>query len=313
MADLSDRRVIVVHPHGFCSGVARAVAAAEALLASGRRPLYGLHEIVHNGHVTGRLAAAGLQFVDRLDDVPSGATVLFSAHGVTPQVRAAAQARGLRVVDATCPFVAKVHREVQRFAAAGCTVICIGHRAHAEVVGIAGEAPGRVQVVESEEEARTVTVADPARVAVVTQTTLNPETADAIREVLRARFPSLQHPARADVCYATRNRQQAVRALAAQADLVLVLGSANSSNTRRLAETACAAGGRASLVGTTAELAALPLAEVRVAGIASGASTPESFLEEVLAELAARGFSRIEHLHVVAENSRLFQPPPFPD
>ena len=309
---MSSKRILVVHPHGFCSGVTRAVAAAETALDRCGAPIYGLHAIVHNAQVTSRLAARGLRFVERLADVPPGAVVLLSAHGVAPAILAEARARRLRVIDATCPFVAKVHREVLRFAAEGFTVICIGHRTHAEVMGIAGEAPDHVLVVETEAEARQAQPPDPGRVAVVSQTTLSPETADNIREVLRARFPLLRQPAREDVCYATRNRQQAVRMLAAQAELVLVLGSANSSNTIRLLETARQAGARAQLVDACADLADVPVEHVNTLGIASGASTPESFLEEALAMLATRGFTSVEHLHAVTEHTRTFLMPEMP-
>lgn len=310
---MSAKRIIVAHPHGFCSGVARAVATAEAALARCDGPIYGLHEIVHNAQVTGWLAARGMRFVESMTDVPSGAVVLLSAHGVAPNVRAEARARRLRVIDATCPFVAKVHLEVLRFVADGCTVICIGHRTHAEVKGIAGEAPDHVLVVETEEEARVAQPPDHEKVAVVSQTTLTPETADAIREVLRARFPRLRQPTREDVCYATRNRQQAVRTLAAQVEQVLVLGSPESSNTRRMVETVRHIGGQAHLIGTRADLAAVPLEQVHVLGVASGASTPESFFEEVLADLAARGFTTPEHLYAVAEHTWTFRLPPIPD
>lgn len=309
---MPSKHILVVHPHGFCSGVTRAVAAAEAALDQCGAPVYCLHEIVHNTQVTNRLAARGLRFVERLTDIPPGAMALLSAHGVAPAIMAEARARQLRVINATCPFVAKVHQEVLRFVAEGCTVICIGHRTHAEVMGIAGEAPDHVLVVETAEEARQAQPPDPGRVAVVSQTTLRPETADSIRAVLRARFPQLRQPAREDVCYATRNRQQAVRMLAAQAELVLVLGSANSSNTIRLLETARQAGARAHLVGACDDLANLPLERVHVLGIASGASTPESFLEEALSILATRGFTIVEHLHAVPEHTRSFQLPEMP-
>ena len=306
------KRILVVHPHGFCSGVTRAVAAAEAALTTCRAPIYCLHEIVHNLQVTSRLAAGGMRFVERLADIPPGAVVLLSAHGVAPAERAEAHARGLQVIDATCPFVAKVHLEVRRFAADGCTVFCIGHATHAEVMGIAGEAPGHVVVVETEAEARQAQPPDPGRVAMVTQTTLSPEITDSIRAELRTRFPQLRQPAREDICYATRNRQQAVRVLAAQAKLLLVLGSANSSNTLRLVETARQAGARAHLVGTLADLAAVPVEQTDVLGITSGASTPESFLEEALATLVPRGFTRVEHLHAVPEHTRAFRLPEMP-
>ena len=312
-APLSTKRILVAHPHGFCSGVARAVATAEAALARYGGPISGLHEIVHNEQVTGRLAARGMRFVEQLADVPPGAVVLLSAHGVAPCVLAEARARQLRVVDATCPYVAKVHQEVLRFVADGCTVICVGHRNHVEVRGIVGEAPEHVLVVESVGEAQAVLPPDPERVAAVSQTTLTAETADLIREVLRKRFPRLRQPARADVCYATRNRQQAVRTLAAAVELVLVLGSAQSSNTRRLIETVEQAGGQARLVGSLADLAAVPVEPIQVLGIASGASTPEFFFAEILAGLAARGFSAVEHLHAVTEHPRTLRLPPLPE
>lgn len=306
------KRVIVVHPHGFCSGVARAVAAAEAALARCDGPIYGLHEIVHNAQVTRGLAARGLRFVERLADVPPGAVVLLSAHGVAPAVRAEACARRLQVIDATCPFVDKVHREVRQFVADGCTVFCVGHAAHAEVIGIVGEAPEYVQVVETEAEAQQVQPAASEKVAMVAQTTLNPERTDIIRDALRARFPQLRQPPREDVCYATRNRQLAVRMLSAQTELVLVLGSENSSNSLRLVETVQQAGGRAQLICSCADLAALPLTSIHVLGITSGASTPESFLQEVLSDLTARGFPPPEQLYAVAEHTRIFCLPAMP-
>ena len=310
---MSDKHIIVAHPHGFCSGVARAVAAAEAALARGGGPIYGLHEIVHNAHVTGRLAAQGLRFVQQLQDVPPGSVVLLSAHGVAPAVLAEARARNLQVIDATCPFVAKVHQEVLRFVADGCTVICIGHRTHAEVRGIAGEAPEHVLVVESAEEARQVQPADPDRVAVVSQTTLSPETADAIREVLRERFPQLRQPAREDVCYATRNRQQAVRMLAQRCDRVVVLGSANSSNSQRLAETARAAGTEAVLVSEPEQLDGIAWHTAWAVGVTSGASTPESFLDEAVRILRERyGYPEPEWLTAVDEDSPVFTLPALP-
>ena len=306
---MEERRVIVVHPHGFCAGVARALAAAEAALARFPRPIYGLHELVHNEHVVADLEARGVRFVATVEEAPPGATLLFSAHGVAPAVRLAAAARRLRVVDATCPYVAKVHDEVRRFAAGGGIVFCIGHHGHAEVEGVAGEAPGRVIVVATPEEARQAQPADPARVAVVTQTTLRPERADDVRAVLRERFPGLREPVRADICHATRDRQEAARALAAAADLVLVLGSETSSNSRRLVETVARAGGRARLIGTRTALAGVPLAQTRTLGITSGASTPESFLLDVLADLRLLGFTAVEHLHAVPEPPRAFPPP----
>jgi 4-hydroxy-3-methylbut-2-enyl diphosphate reductase len=297
---MEGRRVIVAQPHGFCSGVARALALAEEALGRRGDPLFCLHEIVHNEQVIRRLANRGMRFVDRIEEIPNGATVLFPAHGIAPAVRAATQARGLSAVDATCPYVARLHDEVKRFASRGLTVVCIGHRGHDEVIGVVGEAPDRTIVVENEREARAVAVPDPARVAAVTQTTFRPETAAGILAVLKARFPLLRQPAATNVCHATRNRQEAVRRLAGQAERVLVLGSANSSNSLRLVETARAAGAQACLVSERSGVPAADLADVQVVGLTSGASTPESFLEEVLADLRAMGFTTVETLSATA-------------
>jgi 4-hydroxy-3-methylbut-2-enyl diphosphate reductase len=307
------KRLLVTYPHGFCSGVTRAVAAAEAAVSRYASPVYGLHEIVHNAQVIAALGARGLHVVERLDDIPTGAVVLFSAHGVSPAIREESCRRQLRIIDATCPFVAKVHREVLQFVAEDCDVVCIGHRTHAEVIGIVGEAPDHVLVVENESEAWQVHPADPNRVGVVSQTTLTPELTDGVLAILRTRFPHLRHPLHHDICYATRNRQQAVRVLAAQVELLLVLGSPNSSNSRRLVETARQAGCPAQLIGTGTELAGVPLENIQILGIASGASTPESFLQELLTALARRGFPTVEPLYAVPENTHAFRLPPMPE
>lgn len=309
------KRLTVVHPHGFCSGVARAVRAAEAALerVRGGEPVYCLHEIVHNRQVVSRLTALGLTFVDDVGDVPEGALLLFSAHGVAPAVRHQAEARRLRVIDATCPFVSKVHAEVRRFAAAGVTVVCIGHRRHAEVVGVAGEAPEHVRVVESADEAEALALAPDSPVAVVTQTTLGEEQVESVMAVLRRRFPDLRVPPSTDICYATRNRQRAVRLLAQRCDRVVVLGSENSSNTQRLAEAARAAGSEAALVSDVSQLADASWRDAAAVGVTSGASTPESFLEEAVAVLRARhGFPAPEDFMAVEENSLVFALPAMP-
>lgn len=305
------KRLIVVEPHGFCSGVARAVQTAEALLA--RFPgetVYGLNEIVHNQQVVARLTGLGMRFVRSIDEVPEGARLLFSAHGVAPDVVARAAARLLRAIDATCPFVSKVHAEVRRFAAQGACVVCIGHRRHEEMIGVAGEAPERVRIVENAAEAEALTVPPDVPVAVVTQTTLGGEQVDAVMAVLCRRFPELRLPVATDVCYATRNRQQAVRVLAGCCARVLVLGSANSSNSQRLVETACAAGAEADLVSTMEQLDGLGLAGSCQVGLTSGASTPESFLDAVVARLRERyGFPAPERLAAVEEDSLVFKLP----
>ncbi len=308
------KRLIVVRPHGFCSGVARAVETAEVVLARFRgETVYCLNEIVHNRQVVSRLVGLGMVFVDRIEAVPEGALLLFSAHGVAPSVWQAARARGLRVIDATCPFVTKVHAEVRRFASQGAAVICIGHRRHEEVVGVAGEAPGHVRIVESAQEAEALALPEGAPVAVVTQTTLGEVQVEAVMAVLRRRFPALRLPASTDVCYATRNRQQAVAALAQVCGRVVVLGSANSSNSQRLVETARAAGAEAVLVSELAQLDGLAWESAGTVGVASGASTPESFLDAAVGVLQEKyGFPATEVMVAVAEDSHVFRLPALP-
>lgn len=308
------KRLIVVRPHGFCSGVARAVETAEAVLARYRgETVYCLNEIVHNRQVVSRLSSLGMVFVGDAAAVPVGALLLFSAHGVSPAVVRLAQARGLRLIDATCPFVTKVHAEVRRFAARGACVVCIGHRHHEEVAGVAGEAPEHVRIVENAEEAEALKVPDGVPVAVVTQTTLGAAQVDAVLAVLRRRFPGLMMPSSTDVCYATRNRQQAVDRLARACRRVLVLGSPNSSNSQRLTETARAAGAEAMLISEPAQLAALDWRDVETLGLTSGASTPESFLDETVTLLQARyGFPEPDVLTAVEEDSHVFKKPALP-
>ncbi|MBP5321326.1 MAG: 4-hydroxy-3-methylbut-2-enyl diphosphate reductase [Kiritimatiellae bacterium] len=305
------KRLVVVKPHGFCSGVVRAVETARMVLVRHRgERIYCLHEIVHNEHVVDELSRAGMVFVKRVDEVPEGAILLFSAHGVAPEVRRAAEARRLRVVDATCPFVAKVHASVRRFASQGIPVICIGHRNHDEVVGVAGEAPDAVQIVEREADAETVAVPANGKVAVVTQTTLGAEQVDRVVAVLRRRFPDLDVPEGTDVCYATRNRQRAVLELARRCGRVLVLGSANSSNSQRLVETARTAGTEAHLIRVCGDLATLDWSGCETVGITSGASTPEPFLSDVKRYLQEReGFPEAEELVVAVEDPHLFRLP----
>ncbi len=306
------RRLVIAYPHGFCSGVARAVTAAETLLErfSGET-IYCLNQIVHNRQVVERLAGLGMMFVSCVEDVPVGSRLLFSAHGVSPDVVRRAAARGLRVIDATCPFVTKVHAEVRRFAAEGAKIICIGHRRHEEVIGVAGEAPEHVEVVENAAEAEALKVPNGVPVAVVTQTTLGEAQVESVMSVLLRRFPELRLPDSTDVCYATRNRQQAVCELARVCGRVLVLGSANSSNSLRLVETALAAGAaEAELVSDLARLDALRWNDRQAVGITSGASTPESFLNEAVAILCSRhNFAEPERLEVVKEQAHMFRLP----
>lgn len=308
------KRLIVVSPHGFCSGVARAVETAEAVLARFRgETVYCLNEIVHNRQVVTRLSELGMVFVSRLDEVPPGALLLFSAHGVGPLAWQDARDRGARVINATCPFVTKVHAEVKRFVSQGAAVVCVGHRHHEEVVGVAGEAPEHVWIVESPQEAESLALPENVPVAVVTQTTLGEAQVESVMEVLRRRFPALQIPSSTDVCYATRNRQRAVSALAARCGRVVVLGSMNSSNSQRLVETARLAGAEAVLVSDLAQLDGLDWATVGAVGLTSGASTPESFLDSVVRVLQEKfGFPETEVLTAVEENSHVFRLPALP-
>ena len=298
----SQRTIVLVSPHGFCAGVTRAVEVAETLLRNYSKPVYCLREIVHNTQIIRDLASRGLIFVDAVADIPEGATALFSAHGVSPAVREAAAARRLTMIDATCPFVTKVHTEVKRYAAEGYVIFLIGHRAHDEVIGVAGEAPDRVIVVETADEAREATVPDPARVAVMSQTTLSTDETARVLAVLRERFPALRTPAESDICYATRNRQQAVRLLAGRADHFLVLGARNSSNSNRLVEVARAGGCTATLVTAPEEVDAISLVDVGTLGLTAGASTPEYVVTETINRLKVLGFERVELLEVVKED-----------
>lgn len=274
-------RVVVVSPRGFCAGVVRAIETVERALALFSAPVYVRRAIVHNAHVVARLAAAGAIFVEELDEVPIGSVVVLSAHGVAPSVYEQARTRGLRVIDATCPLVAKVHHEVRRFSEAGFDVFLIGHARHDEVIGTLGQAPG-VRLVEPGSDVSRLRVADPDRVACVMQTTLSHQDTAPIVERLRDRFPALAEPAAEDICFATRNRQAAIAELARRVDVVLVVGDRTSSNSRRLREEARAAGAPAHLIGSVAELQDAWLAGARVVGVSAGASTPEHLVTEVV-------------------------------
>jgi 4-hydroxy-3-methylbut-2-enyl diphosphate reductase len=300
--------VILAAPRGFCAGVRHAVDMAESILRLRPHPVYGLKEIVHNRQVVDALQRKGIVFVQDVQAVPEGATILFSAHGVSPAVREAAATRRLEVIDATCPFVMKVHHEVKRFAQEGCDIVLIGHRRHDEVIGVAGEAPERITVIENEAEAAAFSPSDPNRIAVVTQTTLSQEETDRVLAVLQRRFPHLRTPARKDICYATTNRQEAVKQLARRVNLILVLGSENSSNTLRLAEVAAGNGAKAILLSDPDAVTLIPLENRDVIGLTAGASTPESFIRECLALLEQRGFDRVEELQAVDEDIHFVLP-----
>jgi 4-hydroxy-3-methylbut-2-enyl diphosphate reductase len=288
-AAVRPRRVLLASPRGFCAGVERAIDVVERALERFGPPVYVRRHIIHNTHVVADLAGQGAVFVEELDEVPDGARVVFAAHGIAPAVRDDAARRGLQTIDATCPLVAKVHTEVRRFAAKDYTVLLIGHHDHEEVQGTLGEAPQAIAVVEDGEAAETVTVRDPDRVAYVTQTTLAVDEVADIVARLQARFPAIEGPARDDICYATQNRQDAVRALAAECDVVLVVGSPSSSNSNRLVEVVRREGCPAYLVDDDSRLELSWIADAATVGVTAGASAPEALVQRVVAALGALG------------------------
>lgn len=309
LAHLDDRkRVLLARPRGYCAGVDRAVQTVELALKRYGPPIYVRKQIVHNAHVVRELENQGAVFVEETDEVPEGAIVVFSAHGVAPSVHEEARRRGLRTVDATCPLVTKVHVEARRFAASDVDVFLIGHAGHEEVVGTTGEAPEHIHLIERPEDAADVTVRDPSRVAYLSQTTLSvDETRDAVA-ALQVRFPALQGPPSDDICYATQNRQTAVKQIAADAQLVLVVGSPNSSNSVRLVEVARACGARAQLIDGAGDLDTAWLGGVTTVGVTSGASVPEALVAELLGVLAEHGYLEVEEV-VAAEEHLLFALP----
>ncbi|GAA4906884.1 4-hydroxy-3-methylbut-2-enyl diphosphate reductase [Stackebrandtia albiflava] len=296
------RTVLLASPRSFCAGVERAIEIVELALRQRGAPVYVRRQIVHNTHVVADLEARGAVFVSELDAVPDGACVVFAAHGVSPVVREAAAARDLDVIDATCPLVAKVHQEARRFAGRGDTVVLIGHSGHEEVEGTLGEVPGGIVLVESEADVATVKVPDPRRVSYLTQTTLSVSETGRIVAALRERFPALRGPAVEDICYATSNRQAALTEIAGRAELVLVLGSANSSNSRRLVELAAEGGTPAHLIEDVGELRPEWLSGVSVVGVTAGASAPPRLVDEVLAHLRGLGPVEVVEEPVAVEN-----------
>jgi 4-hydroxy-3-methylbut-2-enyl diphosphate reductase len=294
--------VLLAQPRGFCAGVDRAIEIVERALQVHGAPIYVRHEIVHNTHVVADLRAKGAVFVDELDQVPAGATVVFSAHGVSKAVRGEAQARGLRVFDATCPLVTKVHVEVERMRAQGREVVMIGHAGHPEVEGTMGQADGGIHLIESPEDVARLQVRDPDCLGYVTQTTLSIDDAAQVVAALKGRFPNIAAPKKADICYATQNRQDAVKVMAPQVDLVIVIGSRTSSNSNRLREVAERFGVPARLVDSVDDVDPAWLQGRRRIGLTAGASAPESLVQALIDRLRSLGASRVRVLEGVEEH-----------
>lgn len=293
--------ILLANPRGFCAGVERAIAIVERALERFGAPIYVRHEVVHNRHVVEKLRAQGAVFVDELNEVPDGATVIFSAHGVPRAVRAEADARGLRVFDATCPLVTKVHIEVSRMREQGREIVMIGHRGHPEVEGTMGQVGDGMHLVESVADVAGLAVANAERLSYVTQTTLSVDDAAAIVQALRARFPAIQGPKKDDICYATQNRQDAVKQMAVQCDLVIVVGSRNSSNSNRLREVATHLGVPAHLVDDESGIDPAWLQGRKAIGITAGASAPERLVDAVIERLRALGAGPVERLQGIEE------------
>jgi 4-hydroxy-3-methylbut-2-enyl diphosphate reductase len=303
------KKVLLAGPRGFCAGVDRAVTTVERALATYGAPIYVRHEIVHNKHVVSRLRGMGAVFVDEVSEVPFGQRVIFSAHGVSPAVRLLAAERQLSAIDATCPLVTKVHKEVVRFAKTGFDIILIGHAGHEEVEGTAGEAPEHVQVVSSFADIDAVQVKDPTKVVWLSQTTLSVDEAALMVARLRDRFPELSNPPSDDICFATQNRQDAVKAIAAKSDIVVVVGSVNSSNSVRLVEVALQYGARnAYRIDDVGELDPAWLQGVETVGVTSGASVPEKLVTAAVARLREFGFDDVEVVQTATENTRFALP-----
>ena len=304
------KRVLLAAPRGYCAGVDRAVVTVEKALALYGTPVYVRKQIVHNVHVVTSLEAKGAIFVDETDQIPEGQTVVFSAHGVSPMVHEEAAARNLKTIDATCPLVTKVHHEVRRFATEDSEILLIGHHGHEEVEGTAGEAPDRVRIVDGLEGARTIEPTPGKNLVWLSQTTLSVDETMETVAILKERFPDIQAPPSDDICYATQNRQEAIKVIAPQADLVIVVGSQNSSNSVRLAEVALEYGAKAShLIDYAEEIQDHWFTDVETIGVTSGASVPEILVKDVLATLAEHGFRDVQEI-TAAEESLLFALPP---
>jgi 4-hydroxy-3-methylbut-2-enyl diphosphate reductase len=301
-------KLLLAAPRGYCAGVDRAVQTVERALDIHGAPVYVRKEIVHNKHVVETLRERGAIFVDEETEVPEGAVCVFSAHGVAPSVREGAVARKLQTIDATCPLVTKVHREAVRFAEQGYTIVLVGHDGHEEVEGTMGEAPDRIVLVQDEQDVEKLEIENPERVAYITQTTLAVDETTAILTRLRARFPKIVGPRTDDICYATTNRQAAVKQMAESCDLLLVIGSRNSSNSVRLVEVARDCGTDSHLIDTAAEIREEWLDGARVVGISSGASAPENLVQDLVQLFRDRGVTDISEFHVIREDVRFMLP-----
>jgi 4-hydroxy-3-methylbut-2-enyl diphosphate reductase len=304
-----DKTLLLLKPRGFCAGVVRAIDIVRIALEAFGPPIYVRKEIVHNRFVVEELQGKGAIFVDSVEEVPAGERVIYSAHGVSPEVREASKQRNLRVIDATCPLVTKVHVEAVKFAREGYSLVLIGHRDHDEVIGTLGEAPIVTQVVGSPAEVESLTVPDPDRVAYLTQTTLSLDETKDIIAALRKKFPNMTGPHAQDICYATENRQVAVKQVASDADLLLVVGSDNSSNSNRLVEVARNLGTSSHLIDSYRDIKAGWLEGVKTIALTAGASAPECLVEEVVKFLGEKGFNNVQELEVMPENVRFGLPP----
>ncbi|MBM3385890.1 MAG: 4-hydroxy-3-methylbut-2-enyl diphosphate reductase, partial [Betaproteobacteria bacterium] len=293
--------VLLANPRGFCAGVERAIEIVERALEQFGRPIYVRHEIVHNKIVVDTLRRKGAVFVEELDEVPHGAWLVFSAHGVSKEVRADAERRGLKVFDATCPLVNKVHLEVSKMLREGYEIVMIGHRGHPEVEGTVGQAAGGISLIENAADVATLAVRDPSRLAYVTQTTLSVDDAQRTVAALRARFPQIRGPKRDDICYATQNRQDAVKLMAPQCDVVIVVGSPNSSNSNRLREVAEHIGAEAYMVDSAADLNPEWIAGRRRVGVTAGASAPEALVQQLVSRLKELGVASVRPLDGITE------------
>lgn len=299
--------LIIAQPHGFCAGVARAVETVRATLKKFPQPVFVKHAIVHNSYVVGELEKEGARFVESLEAVPVGSTVIFSAHGAPPEDYLAAAKKKLNLLDATCPLVSKVHIEAKKFAEGGYEIIYVGHAGHPEPVGVTGEAPDKIKLISNRQEAQNIQVKNPSKVALLTQTTLSVDETAEIRNILKKRFPKIVSPPREDICFATQNRQQAVKKLAKKTKRIIVVGSSTSSNTERLKEAAENAGSVAYRIENVSEINPSWFSGYKKVGLTSGASVPEILLAEVAEYFKERG-AAVEYLQTVSE--KVFFPPP---